>query len=335
MALTGRVLESLVLLFGGTLAASGQELTWASRMFDTRQHDFGVVARGADVSHRFKLTNPYNKPIHISDFRTTCGCSAAKPTKKRLAPGEVGYIEVTMDARRFVRRKDSTLIVAFDKPFFAEVRIPVTAFIRPDVIIEPDAASFGSVDYGIVSQRNVTISYKGRNDWSIRRLRVDNPHLEAKVVETSRRSGGVAYDLLVSLKPTAPPGELRSQIVLVTDDADNPNVAILVQANVESGMIVTPAPVLLGTLAPGKSKTVKVVLRGKKPFAIEKIECESPKRVVVASLSKAARRVHVVSITITAPQRTGKYQVVFQATIKGRPASVIFRAKGRVASAID
>jgi hypothetical protein len=113
------------ILLAGASPAHAQDLTWAQKMFDKLSHDFGVVARGADVSYRFKVTNLYRDTVRISNVRSTCGCSAATPTKTTLASRESAYIEVTMDTRRFTRQKDSNLIVTFDAPLYAEVRIPV------------------------------------------------------------------------------------------------------------------------------------------------------------------------------------------------------------------
>ena len=68
---------------------------------------------------------------------TTCGCSAGKPTKTSLESLEEGFIEVTMDTRKFTRRKDSNVIITIDSPLHAEIRIPITAYIRTDVVFDP------------------------------------------------------------------------------------------------------------------------------------------------------------------------------------------------------
>ena len=41
--------------------ANAQNSDWAEKMFDKLNHDFGVVARGADARHRLKLTNKYQQ----------------------------------------------------------------------------------------------------------------------------------------------------------------------------------------------------------------------------------------------------------------------------------
>src|SRR6266403_1436599 len=77
--------------------AFAQDSRWAERMFSELSHDFGVVARGADVKHRFKITNNLEQPVHIANVATSCGCTSAKAEKDTLASGESTYIAVAMD----------------------------------------------------------------------------------------------------------------------------------------------------------------------------------------------------------------------------------------------
>src|SRR5207249_2975864 len=95
-------------------------------------HNFGVVARGADTRYRFAVKNVYQETVHIASVRTSCGCTAAKPNQDTLLSRETAYIEVTMDTRKFEHQKDSSITVLFDAPFTAEVRLPISAYIRSD-----------------------------------------------------------------------------------------------------------------------------------------------------------------------------------------------------------
>jgi hypothetical protein len=302
---------------------------WAEKMFGELKHDFGVVARGAEVKHRVRIKNIYGQTVHISNVRTTCGCSAATPDRTTLAPGETAAVEIEMDTRRFMRRKDSNLIVTFDQPQYAEVTVPVTAYIRSDVVLSPGSASFGSVDQGADAQKVIDIEYAGRSDWQIRDVKVDNSHLNAEVVETRREAGRVAYQLRLTLKDSAPVGTLAEQITLVTDD-DNPYIPVLVSARVESDIMITPDSVSLGAVLPGQEKTFNVVVRGRKPFAIEKIECESANGIFKVRLPSAERPVHVLPMSFTPPTAAGKFTEEFTVTIAGRAEPVTFKAYGQI-----
>ncbi len=318
------------LLLSPSQQAQAQSNAWAEKMFDKTKHDFGVVARGADVQYRFKIKNLYKEKVHISDVRTTCGCSAAEPTKKSLATYETAEVIITMDTRRFSRRKDTNLIVTFDQPIYAQVRIPITAYIRTDVVLSPGTVNFGAVEKGKPAKQSVKIEYAGRGNWKIRNLKIASKYLTGRVVEKSRVGGQVNYELSMTLKNNAPVGTLREQVILVTDDANSPFVPVPVLARVESDITVT-APSLAVTA--GQPKIFNLVIRGRKPFKIEKIDCPKVPDCFQAKVADKTRPVHVVPVTFTPPKnRTGAFRETLHITIAGRSEPVEVSISGRIAS---
>ena len=246
-------------------------------MFDHTSHDFGVVARGAKVEHRFVVENPYTEDMHIESVRSSCGCSAAELTKQRLrarkdydpAPYDQAEIVVTVDTRgSSLGRKDATITVKFAPPFATEVQLHVHTYIRSDVVVQPGVAQFGVVNQGAAAEQILAISYAGRNDWQIQRVKCANPCIEATPVETSRTPGLVHYNIVVKLKPDAPPGYIQDQLVLVTNDYDAKasHVPIAVEGLVAAAL--SASPVWMGVAEPGQPVTRNLVVRGRSPFRI-------------------------------------------------------------------
>lgn len=316
----------LFVLSGST--SYGQE--WAQKLFNKDKIDFGVIARGSDAEYRLKIKNNLRDPVYISNVRTTCGCSAAEPSKSTLASGEEGYISVKMNTTRFQRRKDSNVIITIDSPQYAEVRIPITAYIRTDVVFTPGAANFGSVEVGKGAKTTVGLAYAGRDDWAITDIQSKNPSVTAKAVETGRGGGRVNYNVMLTLAPGTPLGPIREQLILNTNDTNFKTVPLLVEAKVEPDITITPQVVSLGMMVPGQEKTVNVVLRGKKPFEINKIECESDDEAFKIRMPKAAQPVHVLPLTITPPNKPGNYSEEFTVTIAGRNTPIVFKAYGKI-----
>jgi len=319
-----------IALVPANLLAAGQSTEWALKMFDETEHNFGVVARGSDVQHRLKVTNIYEETVHIADVRTSCGCTAAKPSQSTLESLETAYIEIVMDTKKFTRQKDSSVIITIDAPQRAEVRIPISAYIRTDVVTDPGSVNFGTVDQGAGATREINVSYAGRADWKI--VGVENlpEYMVAKLDEISRTSGGVNYKLAVTLSDETPVGAFRGQINLMTDDASNPRVPLLVEGDVKPDIVVSPEVVSLGMLTPGQQKTMNVVVRGKKPFKISKIECESDHNAFQVRLPQDEKTVHVVPLTISTPEGNGTLVEQFTITIDGRPEPVTFKALCKV-----
>lgn len=321
------LLVGAIVAFGGSRAFAQE---WAEKMFEKREHDFGVVAKGADARYRMKITNTYKQPVHIASVTTTCGCTAAKPSKDTLASLESAYVEITMDTRKFSHQKDSNVIVVIDQPLHAEVRIPIHAYIRTDVVLTPGGAEFPPVTQGEEKEYKIDVAYAGRADWKIKNVVSKNPNVAARVVETRRDSTHVNYNLLVTVKGSAPLGELREQLTLVTDDAGNPNIPVLVSAKVDPEFVINPDIVSFGNLTPGEKKTVNVVVRARKQFAIEKIESDKSSGTYEVRLPKDAKQTHVVALTVTAPEQLGAMDEQFSVTIAGRSEPVTFKAHGKV-----
>jgi len=318
--------------------AFAQDLNWAEKMFSELKHDFGTVARGADTRTYIYVTNIYEEDVSITNVGTTCGCTAAQPDKTLLKTHEKAAIEVKMNTVKFMRRKDSNVDVTmtFHGPQGAStrtVRVPITAYIRSDVVIspEPGNADFGVVEAGVGGERRLEISYAGRENWSITNVRVPNPNVEANLTETYRGAGRVNYQLVVKLKDSAPLGAIQDQITLVTDDPGSPEVPVLVMGKIEPDIVVSPSTLPLGAMKPGESKEFRVVLRGKRPFAISQIHCNAADFFEVKQPTAEVKTVHIISFKVTAPA-SGDISEQLSFTIAGRPEPVTCKAEGKVVS---
>jgi len=309
-----------------------QDAEWASKMFEKKSHDFGVVARGAATQYRLKLKNIYEQEVHIAEVRTTCGCTAGKPSQETLKSLEEAYVTITMDTVKFKQKKDSNVIVVFDRPLSTQVTIPITAYIRQDVVVDPGSVQFGSVYREDKNEQTVKIQYAGRDDWKVKEIKTNSDHISAKVVETARGNGRVDYDLIVGVSNAMPVGALRQYISLVTDDQSNPIVPVLVEGDIKADIFVDPSLVSLGTMQPGQSKTVQVVVKGRKPFEVESVTCEKAQEVFQVRLPKNAAPVQVIPLTVTAPDKAGTLDEELSIAIPGRADAVKFRAYAKIAS---
>jgi hypothetical protein len=235
-----------------------------------------------------------------------------------------------MDTRKFTNLKTSSVVVVFDKPLFAEVRIPIQAYIRTDVVLSPGGVDFQGVPRGAGASRKVAIAYAGREDWKIREVINKSPHLDVSLKETARANNRVNYELEVNLKADAPLGVLREQLTLLTDDAANPQIPVLVDARVESDFTVSPAVVDFGTLAPGAQGSKNVVIRGKRPFTVSGVSSANLGERITAKLPAEAKPIQIVSLSLTTPTAEGLVDETVQIQIEGEPDPVACRLVAKV-----
>lgn len=313
--------------------AGAQDPLWAHRMFEKLDHDFGVVPSNADLKYRLKITNIYKQTVNIAGVTSTCGCTAGKPSKMTLASEEVAWLDLSMDTRRPRGLKETKVIVTFNQPIAAIVEIPVKAFINPDVILNPGALEFGGISKGTDQQLKMVIVYNGRGQSVIKEAVCKNPHMAVKLNLARQEPFSLTYELVAIIKGTAPFGDLRDQVLLTTTDPNNPQIPVLIEARVEPEFVVTPDVVSFGNLAPGERKTINIVVRAKKPFAIEKIESEKTAGTFETRIPADTKSVHVLPLTLVAPKDAGAVADEFTVTIVGSPEPVVFKANGKVAVA--
>jgi hypothetical protein len=282
-------------------AASAQGRDWAKEMFHHTTYDFGVVARGAKVEHRFTIENNNEEEIQIESVESNCHCTTVRLTKRVLKSWEKAEIVATLDTRSEPGRKDATIEVVFAPPFSARVQLHTHSYIRGDIVVRPGAVQFGSINQGVEASREVKIVYAvGRNDWKIQRVECANPHIEAKVVETSRTATQIAYNLTVKLKADAPPGYLQAPLILVTNDLDasKARVPVSIEGLVAAALTVRPAALVMSVAEVGKPVTSNLVVQGRAPFRIvaihssdERFQCKVPSE---------AKPFHIIPVTFLA-----------------------------------
>lgn len=277
--------------------ASAQAQDWAKKMFDKTTHDFKVVARGAKAEGRFVIENIYEEDAHIKAVTSSCQCSKPRATKELLKTWDTAEIVVTLDTRAEPGRKDGTIEVEFDKPFPAKVQLHVHSFIRGDVVVQPGAVQFGSVNQGAETAREVKVTYAGRPDWKIDRVECANRHIEARAVETARTPTLIAYNLSVKLKADTPPGYIQEPLILVTNDAD-PNKArmpVSVEGLVAAALTVRPSSLILGAAEVGKPVTSNLVIQGRAPFRVTSIQSKDDR--FQGKLPTESKTFHIIPVT--------------------------------------
>ena len=160
----------------------------------------------------------------------------------------------------------------------------------------------------------------------------------------------MTYEAIVEIDNSAPAGTLRDQLVLSTNDIGDGTISIPVDAKIEPDIVVADAQ--FGSVAPGQAKTMNVIVRGKKPFKIEKVDhvirevrakpaedgtipsdgTVSLADSIAVKVPTTQSVVHTLTLTVTPPAEVGMFDEEFSIVIAGRPQPITFKAKGRILS---
>ena len=346
-----RILLPLVVV--ACTAASAVAQDWGAKMFDRTEIKFGSVARLSDTTFKVKVKNLYVEEIQITSLSTSCGCISwiDKPVIS-IPSKQERELTIRLDTIGHSGDKNVRAFVTLYEPIqrlTSSVTIPVQGRIRADFEVRPSHVGFGPIDVGKGYIQRIGINYiGGRPDWKIVEAKVSNPHLTAKVVEKSRFGGSATYEATVEIDANAPLGILRDQLILTTNDVGDSSISIPVEAKVEADIVVTD--VQFGTVTPGQSKSMTVIVRGKKPFKIEKVnhvitevrakpaadgtgaanDTVSLTDAIAVKTPDTTAPLHMLTVTVTPPAEPGMFDEEFSIVIEGRPQPVTFKVRGRI-----
>ena len=289
----------------------GQE--WAKKMFSTLEHPFGTVARNSNQQFRFEITNLYEEDVHIASVRASCGCTLASIEKPTLKSFEKGAILTTYNTKNFVGSRGATVTVTIDKPYFAEVQLQVSGFIRSDVVISPNSLEFGEFQVGSRPRQEFRIRYAGRTDWMITDVRSKQSYYQVEIIERAQLTTGVEYLLAVQLKENIPVGYLKDYLIIVTNDPQNRQIQLPLTGKVAAPVTLSPAALLLGIIQSGDELNNRMVLKSDKPFTITNIACDHP--AVSFGEVTEAKKLHLIPVTLVAGTTPEKIQATITVTV--------------------
>ncbi|PIE86243.1 MAG: hypothetical protein CSA05_01650 [Bacteroidia bacterium] len=84
--------------------------------FTEKSFDFGTLTQGQSITHEFEFKNAGKSDLMIREVKASCGCTAVKPNKKQIAPGETATIKVTFNTRGKRGRQSKSITIISNDP---------------------------------------------------------------------------------------------------------------------------------------------------------------------------------------------------------------------------
>lgn len=303
---------SLVTALAGEAQTPAPPQSWAEKMFTGGiTHDHGSVPRGSQLYHKFKITNIYAVPLEITNIRPSCTCGTVTPSVKVLEPRQEGFIEVTMDTRRFTGPKTISVYVTVGPQFTSTAELKISANSRADVVFNPGEINFGVVASGQPATQTVEVEYAGTLDWRISEVVKGNAPLEVALEEMYRRPGQVGYRVKATLRADAPAGSQKWELFLKTNDPAGQLVPVLAEASIQAPLTVLPDTLKLGTVRVNAESLGRVIVRGSKPFRVTAIEGLGQGITTAVPLPTQAATLHTITFTCQA-QKPGDFRRTLQ-----------------------
>lgn len=135
--------------------------------------EFGTITQGQKVDHVFMIKNRGDESLVLKEIRSSCGCTAATPSTKTIAPGKSGEIRVSFDSGSFSGVVTKAVTVDSNDP-----RNPISSLVMKGMITEiisftPRTINLGMLKPGTKVETSVILENRSGKTVSV--LSVSSP----------------------------------------------------------------------------------------------------------------------------------------------------------------
>ena len=255
--------------------------------FETQTADFGRLVEGEKTEIHYHFRNAGTDTLIIENVRTSCGCTAALVSEKRVAPGEKGDIRVTFNSNGFQGKPHKTVTVWSNDPDTPKVTLSFSGIVWSEVEVTPRRIAFGQIDKAALDNaipdgkreeavrlwRAVRVKFPTNPKLFVTEAKVSSPALKAEVMPRAKEDAG--EDMVrIGLTPEARIGSLLEQVTISTTSKIQPTVSVGVRADVRGDLIAAPRslPIRVSRKDTSYVRQVFVWKKGKKNLRIEAVK---------------------------------------------------------------
>jgi hypothetical protein len=247
--------------------------------FEVAKVDFGIMDQMAEETKEVPFTNKGNKVLEIKEVKTSCGCTAALPSDRVIDPGEKGILTVTFKSGKSMGDIEKVITVVTNDSLKPEIKLPVLAYVKTDITMEPRTLDFGDVKLGDEAFAEAKLISENGAPFEITYVEADTANF-TYTINPMEEGGKPGYVFKVGIKKLKRPQAFYKVINLRTDNARCPLFHLPIVANVLGKMKVEPRSILLqGVIKPGEV-TRKVSVTSVGDARIHVLGAESTKGIV-------------------------------------------------------
>jgi hypothetical protein len=220
-----------VLLFASAAVAQAKK---PRAVYDATSHDFGKVKQGEVVTHEFVFKNEGEAVLVIEKVETTCGCTAALVSEKKIDPGREGRLKTTFDTRGYSGRLSRYVYVVSNdgEDPRREIRLSAEIEVPPSPRIDLDRYN---VDMGLCLEGETPTARIVIKSVGQRELKVEAAHESARFFSGGKPLAspfllpvGESREIEIRFPPQTRPGTQRDYILLKSNDPVRSTLSIYV-----------------------------------------------------------------------------------------------------------
>src|SRR4030067_3357442 len=196
-------------------------------------HDFGDIVQGEKVQHNFIVTNTGGDALIITNVRASCGCTAALPDKKELAPGESTNIKVEFNSTGRIGKQDKIVYVTSNDKENPEIQLKFTGNVvkqetanvktssGPSLELPKTQFDFGKVTEGKVVDHIFTFKNTGSATLTINEVKT-SCGCTAALLSKKELAPGEEGTIKVELNTANRSGKMSKNVTIISNDPKEP-----------------------------------------------------------------------------------------------------------------
>ncbi len=229
----------LLVSFGNYFAQFSAPKINAKKTF----HDFGTVEEGQVVNTTFEISNSGNADLTINNVQASCGCTAAKPEKNTLKPGEKTTIKVEFNSANRLGPQEKYVYVMTNDPKTPDFKLNFTCVVVqkndekpvevkiPKLKLSKNQYDFGKVEEGKLVEVKIGLKNTGKGVLEIQDVKT-SCGCTAALVSSKKLNPGESGNIRIELDTANREGIFTRTVTIFSNDPTGPNQVITLTANI-------------------------------------------------------------------------------------------------------
>ncbi len=262
------VLVYVLLFFKSAAAASDAPAV----SFSATTHNFGSVIQNLKLDHAFTFKNTGTATLRIRQIKSTCGCTAAMASSRKIEPGKEGKISVTFSAGSIPGPTSKKIIVYTNDPRNKAVKLNIKADVRVLLITKPRRINFGKQPKGTSITKYAALEGEDKKKAAITSATSSSNYINVETNSTgfdNNTDKNIRFDLL----PGMPVGRFREEITFATTHPEISRLKMFIYGEITGPIRVQPHQVSFGMISPGKAldRTIHLSTANDTSFSIRSV----------------------------------------------------------------
>ncbi len=206
-------------------------------------HDFGTIVEGEIVTHQFEIKNTGTAELIITQVHASCGCTAAKPEKMNLKPGEKTFVKVEFNSENRLGPQEKFVYVSSNDPINPYYKLSFVGVIvdknaesksgkNPKLTLTKATYDFGKIEEGKVVDAKISFKNEGSGVLVINDVKT-SCGCTAVLLSSKTLQPGESGNIRIELDTANREGKLTRTVTLYSNDPQQPNQIITLFVNIE------------------------------------------------------------------------------------------------------